>query len=89
MRWLPLGPETLEELANQNEKRLARMQELPQILPTLEGVGYAADERIKVTVKDGAALSGLTLAPCAWTRPPLAESIVEAAQAATAVGRVT
>jgi diadenosine tetraphosphate (Ap4A) HIT family hydrolase len=31
----PLSPEELEELANQDEKRLARMQEITQILPTL------------------------------------------------------
>jgi hypothetical protein len=36
MRWrLPLSPEELEELANQDEMRLARMQEITQILPTL------------------------------------------------------
>jgi hypothetical protein len=42
-------------------------------------VGYAADERIKVTVKDGAAQSGLTLAIRMYSAT-LAESIVEVAR---------
>ncbi|MGK5550470.1 YbaB/EbfC family nucleoid-associated protein [Actinomadura kijaniata] len=81
-----LTPEELDNLAYENEKRAAKMQEVAESLTTLTGVGYAADQRIRATVKDGGVLSDLALDPRVMRMDSagLAESIVEAVQAASA-----
>ncbi|WP_067813517.1 YbaB/EbfC family nucleoid-associated protein [Actinomadura kijaniata] len=81
-----LTPEELDNLAYENEKRAAKMQEVAESLTTLTGVGYAADQRIRATVRDGGVLSDLALDPRVMRMDSagLAESIVEAVRAASA-----
>jgi DNA-binding protein YbaB len=78
------SPDDLEKLANLNEQRLSKMQELTTKIASLTGEGYAADDRIKVVVTNNSAISELNLDPRAMRMDShtLAENIVAAAQAA-------
>ena|ERR1700726_1293094 len=78
-------PEELEKIAQLNELRMAKMQEVAALLPSLVGEGEAANGAVVVTVGGGSALRELRLNPrvMRMASEELAEHIVTAAQAAS------
>ena len=77
-------PEELEKIAQLNELRMAKMQEVAALLPSLVGEGEAANGAVVVTVGGGSALRELRLNPRVMrTSEELTEHIVTAAQAAS------
>jgi DNA-binding protein YbaB len=82
---LTFSEREIHEIAELNERRLTGLKEITATLGTLEGVGQAADGRIRATVGGGAALSGLTLDPrvMRMDSASLSEAIVEAVRAAS------